>query len=196
MKDFDEPVNICSKTNNVKYYYADYNTNKKSSLFPKGEDGKATILYLLHTLSTINFLLFVLNHYEKDDYGWWLKVNYVTYYYSVHKLNDLYEHLLQNKLLTPSIEKYFIKLDLKNMKYMNSTFRNYVMHSKFANNEGAPLICDLYLDTSKPLFGLVETCFDGMSYHELKSAIISEMGKISDVLSEWLNIQSLKIRPL
>ncbi len=196
MKDFNGPINIHLKSNRVKYHYADYNTNKKSSLFPKGEDSKATILYLLHILSTINFLLYVLNCCEGDDYGWWLKVNYVTYYYSIRKLNDLYEHLLQNKLLTPSIRQYFVKLDIKNAKYMNSNFRNYVMHSKFKDSDGVLLISNKYLDEGKPLFGLVESCFDGMNYSDLKAAVITEMEKISGVLSEWLNTQSLEISPL
>lgn len=196
IKDFNAPINIHSKSNNVKYYYADYNTNKKSYLFPRGEDSKATILYLLHILSTINFLLYVLNYYEEDDYGWWLKVNYVTYYYSVRKLNDLYEHLLQNKLLTSSIRQYFVKLDIKNAKYMNSNFRNYVMHSKFKDSGGVLLISNKYLDESKPLFGLVESCFNGMNYYDLKVAVVAELEKISNVLSEWLNTQSIVISPL
>lgn len=70
LESFDTPVTINSNKNIVNFYYADYNTNRKSTLLPQGENGKATFLYLLHTLSTINFLLHVLNDYEKDDYGW------------------------------------------------------------------------------------------------------------------------------
>ena len=81
LKDFDTPVTINSSKNIVNFYYADYNTNRKSALLPQGKNGKATFLYLLHTLSTMNFLLYVLNDYEKDDYGWWLKINYIIYYY-------------------------------------------------------------------------------------------------------------------
>jgi len=193
---FDTHVSITTKDNGIDYFYADYNTNVKSSLFPTGDDGKATMLYLLHALSTINFLLYVLNGYEKDDYGWWLKINYVAYYYTIHKLRDLQQHLIQNKLLTSSISDYFTSIGLDNAKYLNKTFRNYVMHSRLIDKNGKMLIDSENLDKAKPLFGLVETCFDGMSYYELKQSIISETAKISNILSTWLGIQNLNISPL
>lgn len=194
LKNFDSPITIGSQKNHVDFYYADYNTNVKSPLFPKGEDGKATILYLLHILSTMNFLLYVLNDYAKDDYGWWLKINYIVYYYSIHKLTDLQEHFVQNKLMTSGISDYLQKMDLKNAKFMNGTFRNYLMHSSLTDKNGNSIISSSNLDKSKPLFGLVETCFDGMSYGELKESVILEMKQISNILSEWLGTQSLHIK--
>ena len=188
LESFDMPVIINSQKNNIDFYFADYNTNIKSALFPKGEDGKATVLYLLHILSNLNFLLYVLNGYEKDDYGWWLKVNYIVYYYSIHKLIDLQEHFIQNKLMTFDISDYLEKIDIKNAKYMNGTFRNYVMHSSLIDKSGNSIISASDLDRAKPLFGLVETCFNGMGYGEFKLSLISEMKRISTILSQWLEI--------
>lgn len=196
LEDFDTPVTIKSNKNIVKFYYADYNTNRKSALLPQGENGKSTFLYLLHTLSTMNFLLYVLNDYEKDDYGWWLKINYIVYYYSIHKLTDLHEHFVQNKLMTQNISDYLNEIDIKNAKFMNSTFRNCMMHSSLADKNGNIIISSSNLDRKKPLFGLVETCFDGMSYKDLKDSVILEMKRISDILSQWLGTQSLSIKPL
>ncbi|WP_458397377.1 hypothetical protein [Anaerotignum sp.] len=196
LEDFDASISVSINTPSKKFYYADYNTNKKSTLFPNGEDGKAIRLYLLHTLSTLNFPLYVLKKYEKNDYGWFLKSYYISYYYTVHKLRDLQQYLIQNKLLTPEISSYFTELDIENAKYLNSTFRNYIMHSNLTDKNGNFLIDSKYLDKDIPLFGLVETCFDGMSYYELKDAILSEVTKISDILSRWLNIESLKFKPL
>lgn len=195
-EDFDNSISISINTPSKKHYYADYNTNKKSTLFPEGEDGKAIRLYLLHTLSTLNFPLYVLKKYEKDDYGWFLKAYYISYYYTVHKLRDLQQYLIQNKLLTPEINSYFTELDIDNAKHLNGTFRNYIMHSNLTDKDGNFLIDPKYLDKNIPLFGLVETCFDGMTYYELKNAILSEATKISDILSSWLNIESLKFKPL
>lgn len=193
---FDTSVAINSYKNVVNFYYADYNTNRKSALLPQGENGKATFLYLLHILSTMNFLLYVLNDYEKDDYGWWLKINYIVYYYSIHKLTDLHEHFVQNKLMTQNISDYLNEIDIKNAKFMNSTFRNCMMHSSLADKNGNIIISSSHLDRKKPLFGLVETCFDGMSYKDLKDSLILEMKRISDILSQWLETQSLSIKPL
>lgn len=196
LESFDTPVTIKSNKNIVDFYYADYNTNRKSALLPQGEKGKATFLYLLHTLSTMNFLLYVLNDYEKDDYGWWLKINYIVYYYSIHKLTDLHEHFVQNKLMTQNISDYLNEIDIKNAKFMNSTFRNCMMHSSLADKNGNIIISSTDLDRNKPLFGLVETCFDGMSYKDLKDSVILEMKRISNILSQWLETQSLCIKPL
>lgn len=196
LENFDTPVSILTKSNFVKYYYADYNTNIKSTLFPTGEDERAMILYLLHILSTINFLLYVLNNCEKDDYGWWLKINYIAYYYTIEKLQDLQQHLIQNKLITSDITNYFNEINLKDLIYMNGCFRNYIMHSKLTDKNGNSIINSKNLDKTKPLFGLVETCFNGISYQELKASIISEMKRISDILSRWLNIQSIHTKPL
>lgn len=195
LKNFDTPVTINSNKNIANFYYADYNTNRKSALLPQGENGKATFLYLLHTLSTMNFLLYVLNDYEKDDYGWWLKINYIVYYYSIHKLTDLHEHFVQNKLMTQNISDYLNEIDIKNAKFMNSTFRNCMMHSSLADKNGNIIISSSNLDRKKPLFGLVETCFDGMSYKDLKDSVILEMKRISEILSQWLETQSLSIKP-
>lgn len=196
LREFDAPINILSKSKTMKYYYADYNSNVVSTLFPTGEDGKAMILYLLHILSTINFLLYVLNGYEKDDYGWWLKINYTTYYYSMRKLQDLQQHLIQNKLITSEISNYFDEIGIENAKYLNSTFRNYTMHSRLIDKAGNIMISLEKVDKTKPLFGLVETCFDDLSYQDLKLEIVSEMVRISDILSRWLNIDSLHFKPL
>ena len=196
LENFDVPVFVNTEKFQANYYYADYNTNVKSTLFPQGEEGKATILYLLHILSTINFLLYVLNNYEKDDFGWWLKINYIVYYYSVHKLKNLHEHLIQNKLITPEIVKLFNELNCQNAKYMNGTFRNYIMHSKLMDKAGNSLISCNNLDRAKPLFGLVETCFNGMRYYELKENINLELKRVSETISQWLDIQSLQIKPL
>lgn len=193
---FDSPVEIVINNNHIDYYFADYNSNLKTSLFPTGEDGKGVVLYLLHTLSTINILLYALNGYEKDDYGWWLKANYISYYYAIHKLRDLHQYLLQNRLLTPDISDYFTELGLDDAKYLSSNFRNYVMHSKLTDKNGKMLINTKELDKGKPLFGLVESCFEGLSYEALKKSIKYEMTKISDILAQWLGTQNLNIQPL
>lgn len=68
------------------------------------------------------------------------------------------------------------------------------MHSSLTDKNGNSIISSSDLDKSKLLFGLVETCFDGMSYGELKESVISEMKQISNILSEWLGTQSLHIK--
>lgn len=60
------------------------------------------------------------------------------------------------------------------------------------------IIEDLMLNSylQKNFHTLVETCFDGMSYKDLKDSVVLEMKRISDILSQWLETQSLSIKPL
>lgn len=191
----DIPLSVAIKSNTVKYRYVDLNTNTMSLIFPFGEDGKATWLYLLHILSTINFLLYVMNGYILDDYGWWLKINYIVYYYAIHKLLDLQRYLIDKKLLNQNISDCFNAIGLDHTKFMSVPFRNYAMHSQLKDKNGEILISIETIDQSKPLFGLVETCFAGMTYEELKSSVRCELAKISSVLSQWLGVQALRTKP-
>jgi len=70
-----------------------------------------------------------------------------------------------------------------------------LMHPSLADKNGNSIISSK-LDRQKRLFGLVETCFEGMSYSEVKSSVIAEMRRISDRISEWFDTQSLNIKPL
>ncbi len=195
LKDFYDPITVKVRNRTVDFYYADFNTNKGIS-FLKSESNKGTVLYLLHLLSTINFLIYILNDYQTDDYGWWLKINYVTYYYSIQKLKSLREHYVQNKPFPNGLLELFDNWDLDNSSYLCGELRNYIMHSRFMDKNNNLIISSTALDKSKPLFGLVETCFEGMSYSEVKSSVIAEMRRISDRISEWFDTQSLNIKPL
>lgn len=194
LKDFDDPITVKVRNRTIDFYYADCNTNTAVA-FSDRESNKGTVLYLLHLLSTINFLIYVLNDYQLDDYGWWLKINYVTYYYSIEKLKSLKEHYLQNKPFPNDLLELFDHWDLDNAPYMCGEFRSYIMHSRFVDKNSNLIISATELDKSKPLFGLVETCFNGMSYSEVKVAVIAEMRRISDRISKWFNTQSLNIKP-
>lgn len=187
------PIEVKSKRNDVTWYKLDSNTNR--NFFSEVKSDKLAKLYLLHLLTTINFLLYVLNGYEQDDYGWWLKINYITYYNAVMKLKKMHNHYIQNKLITPGISDFFDELDLDNAPNMNVNFRNYTMHSEFGSNNGQYAISNLYLDETKPLFGFVETCFDGRSYIDVKSSVIKELYRLSDIIERWLNSQSLTVKP-
>lgn len=187
------PIEVKSKANNIDLYNLDCNTN--SDFLSDVKSDKTMKLYLLHLLTTINFLLYVLNGYEQDDYGWWLKINYITYYYSIRKLTNLQNHYIQKKLLTPEISGFFDELNLNNAPNMSVEFRNYTMHPEFGSKDGQYAISNLYLDETKPLFGFVETCFDGRSYNDVKSSVIKELYRLSDIIERWLNPQSLTVKP-
>lgn len=194
LTNYDNTISIKSKSHPIDIYGVDINTNT-SELFTSKESDKGAVLYLLHILSTLNSLLYILNSFEQDDYGWWLKTNYITYYYSIMKLKSLQAYYNQNKPIPDELSNLFKELNLDNAPYLNGIFRNYVMHSRFVDKDNF-IINKAYLNKTKPLFGLVETCFDGKSYDEIKLSVISEMNRISDILAQWLNINLLSRKAL
>lgn len=83
-------LNKVSQYNHI-IYYKDFNTNK---LFKKDKTLK---LYLLHILSNINYVYYVLRKYEVKDIGWWLKIYYITYYYAIVRIESIKEYISTQK---------------------------------------------------------------------------------------------------
>lgn len=196
LENFDSSITIMASNCDMDIFYADYNTNISSTLFPKGEEGKALQLYLLHTLSSINFVLYGLSIYEKEDYGWWLKIRYIAFFYAHRKLRDLREYLVQNRLLTGDMDDLIKLSGIDDMTYVSVNFRNNLMHADLMDKDGCFLIEMDKLDKAKPFFGLVESCFGGISYFELKDIVHNRLVKISDTLAGWLRTDKLDIKPL
>lgn len=167
---------------NHNIYYKDFNTNK---LFKKD---KIIKLYLLHILSNINYVYYVLRKYEAKDRGWWLKIYYITYYYSIVRIESVKEYTAMKKQSKSYLDSLFNIIN-KVSAEINHEFRNCMMHYKFINpNNGTILIKEKYFDIQIPLFGLVESIFDGMTYEELKLQVLHNLKIISDELEIILNI--------
>lgn len=157
-------------------FFKDLNTNK---IFK--EETKLEHLYLLHILSNINYVYYILKKHENDN-GWWLKLYYITYYYSLRRIINLTEHLRKNNKKLDKIEILENLYNITN-KYINSDFRSCVMHYDFSN-----YINKKYFDVNKPLFGLIESTFNGINYNDFKNEILSFIKEISDTLEKYLNI--------
>ncbi|WP_446898912.1 hypothetical protein ACSVC9_03130 [Clostridium sp. LBM24168] len=187
------PVKLI-RCKNIKYdlFYQDYNTNKHFSAFYQDEDGKALTLYLLHILSFVNSTLKLFSAFEEDDYGWWLRMYYITYYYTVKRLKDIKNHLNQLQLMNDRINRFYNVLNLEDNDIFNFDFRSCMMHYDMLNKENVCLILPEYEDANIPLFGLVESCFDGMTYYELKKQVVKELENISEVIFKWLGIKVTK----
>ena len=174
-------LNKVSQYNHI-IYYKDFNTNK---LFKKDKTLK---LYLLHILSNINYVYYVLRKYEVKDTGWWLKIYYITYYYAIVRIESIKEYISTQKQSKSYLNSLF-NITNKVSTEINRNFRSCMMHYKFINpNSGDILIEEKYFDIQIPLFGLVESMFDGMTYEELKLKILHNLKIISDELEIILNI--------
>lgn len=180
---------IKSSSFRVPLLYKDYNTNKHFSSIYKSNADKPLFLYILHILSFVNFSTKLLGRFEKADYGWWLRHYYITYHYVLKRLEDIKNYLDNNHSGLVDIAHLIERtLPINGNKFSNTTFRNCMMHYDLNDSAGDFLIATEYQNPNTPLFGLVESCFNGTHYTQLKSEILSELSRISEELSRWLKI--------
>lgn len=187
----DHIVNVKNKDYRIKF--KDFNTDKKSfTCLSQLQYGKDIALILLHVLSNINFVRFVLDDALDNDNTYLFKVKYISLYYSIRSIGKIIEFFKSNNV------DYNIYSSLKECTensafLLNSTFRNCMMHYRY-NLDGEYLISDRFLDINVKLYGLVETYFDGMNYSEVDLLITERLYQISDILEDLLNIDRRNLR--
>lgn len=165
--------------------YKDFNTNRTFNIFPQQEDGKESSLLILHLLCSLNFARYVLNKLLAPNNIWLLRAKYITLYYAVRSINNF-----ADKSSIPAMKA------LKTPEYtplLNSTFRNCMMHYAFIN-KGVYAIDDRYLDLNRPFWGLIESCFNGMSFENLCAAVDYEIGSLANKLETILSIDTTSFK--
>lgn len=163
------------------FKYKDFNTNRTFNIFPLQKEGKASSLFLLHLLCSLNFARYVLNKLLPPSNIWLLRAKYITLYYAAASINHFAKKSsipAINELNNPEIEPL-----------LNSTFRSCMMHYAFIN-KGEYVINDQYLDLNTPFWGLIESCFNEMSYEELCIAVDQGINFIADKLEAILSIDT------
>ena len=150
-------------------------------------------LYLLHILTFINSTIRLLGECEKDDTGWWLRIYYIAYYYAIERLEDIKNHIKNNEIDNLNFKKLLTRITV-NKSFMNSEFRNCMMHYGLINKESKFLIKEQKFDLDIPLMGLVESCFDNVNYFELKKYIKDELENISQTIDNILNINKSSLK--
>ena len=74
----------------------------------------------------------IIKKYDKNDYGLFMRIYYITYYYSIVKLNNLKNYMNSNNISFNTLNPVFELLPSIS-SYMNSEFRSCMMHYKFEN---------------------------------------------------------------
>lgn len=185
-------VNIKSK--NYRIRFKDFNTNKKSfTTISKLQYGKDISLILLHVLSNINFVRFILiDMLENNTYLF--KTKYISLYYSIRSIEKIIEVFNKNSVdySTYSLLKKCVD---SSKSLLNSKFRNCIMHYRYDLN-GEYLIDDKYLNLNVKLYGLVETFFNGMTYAEIDLMVTERLVQLSDIIEGLLNINIKNLKEL
>jgi len=195
LKDFMPEYNVNVKNKDYRLKFKDFNTDRKSfTSVSKLQYGKDISLILLHVLSSINFVRFVLDDALENDNTYLFKVKYISLYYSIKSMENIIKFFKSNNV------DYNIYNSLKEFTdgstfLLNSNFRNCMMHYRYAL-DGEYLISDTYLDINLKLYGLVETYFDGRNYNEVDSLITERLYHLSDMLEDLLNIDRSNLRYL
>jgi len=158
----------------VNYYY-DMNTNKKKSLFSKSLS-KEFNLFFLHLLCNMNFVKYMLRPLFVDGNIWSFRVEYIVSYYTLRALERLKNYCESNKNISFETKEIADILKQGN-EIFKSKLRNCMMHY---NLENAEVISFENID--KPLYGIIENCFEGMSYQEY----LELLHKLSDEIVRYL----------
>ena len=174
INNFFKDINVKTTVNSISsnLFYKDLNTNKHLKTFNKDDKGKALTLYLIHILSTINSVIKLLKKYEKTDYK------------TTAKLDDKN----MNGILNHKMRKFYSIININDKELMNMEFRNCMMHYDLIDKNNKFLIKDEYLNVNIPLFGLVESCFGGIKYDELKSKTLEKLNLLSTEIQKLLDL--------
>ena len=173
-----------------KHLYLNVNTNRNK--FFNRQYEKEINLIFLHGVSTLNFVQYCLEPIFLYDNPWIMRVKYISTYYVHRGLLRIKKHLEQNS--PTQLEQDIEQITHSGEGLFSSIMRNCMMHFDLKNNGVFAISKDCY-DTSKPLFGLIETCF-GISYNEYFDKLSDYGKKLDKFISDLFDIRNAKIKPL
>lgn len=173
--------------NTLKLFSQDFNTNRCVTV---GNDKYKIIrLFLLHVLSSIGFVLYVLKKSIIRDSGLLLRLEYIAYHFALLRLDGISNYCKQNSKMVndTKLTELLGSIDYTDAKGLRKTeFRNCMMHFGLTDRDGNPLIGIDNIDLAKPFCGLIESQF-GKSYEDYQTSIEAELTMIYKNLSNYLN---------
>ena len=170
-------------------YYQDINTNKKHIFAIEQKTPKSTALLLLHTLCSMNFARLILRSIIADS-TWKIRVMYISMYYAYKQLE-----LLQEKCCDSTLISVLTDCLNKLNPIFDSDFRSCMMHYAFIN-DGRYIIDDQYADFLLPMYGLVESCFDGLTYETVFNQVNDNLDIMAESIEGLLVLDTDNLRKL
>ncbi|MBQ7372473.1 MAG: hypothetical protein IJW67_11465 [Blautia sp.] len=165
----------------------DFNTNR--CFASENNIYKIVRLFLLHIVSNIGMILFGLKKSIVRDTGFLVRLEYITYHYSIMRLEKLtrycndHKNLMQDRKIAEMLRCF----DYSDENELRRTeFRNCVMHFSLKDKEGRSLIDKDKLNLAIPFCGLVESQF-GMTYNEYRSKLETQLSFLYETIREYLD---------
>ena len=170
-------------TDDIIIHSQDFNTNRYFKA------NKTMQLFLLHILSSIGFILYVLKKAIIKDSGLLLRLEYVTYHYTIKRLKGIKVYGNTNIHNDSNLIQMLNNIEsLYHSSLINTDFRNCMMHFGLIGSDYKPLICEEKINLSLPFCGLVESQFD-MSYEEYKSKLEMQLLFIYEKIKDYMNFK-------
>ena len=175
--------------NNIVLHSQDFNTNR---CYTKGNKKyKILRLFLLHIISSIGFILYILKKLIIRDSGLLLRLEYITYHYTLIRLENIATYCRNNAVSDEKLIKMLENIDYSNGDNLRKTeFRNCMMHFGLKDIKGNSLINEEKFNLALPFCGLVESQFN-VSYEEYKSIIESKLYFLYNIIRNYLDFNLL-----
>ncbi len=181
---FEQPV-IALNDVPSGFFYCDLNTNT-TSVFPE-DYPKEISLSMLHLLSLAGFVDHVILSIVPCRNPWAMRVLYVAAHYCQQGLARLKNSLKNNEPeVYQRIGGELERITSEAAPPASGSFRNCMMHYDLYDKKvGDFLIKPEYLDRNDPMYGLVQSCFDGESYE----SVMQKLRRYLSVVEEFLKSQ-------
>lgn len=180
-----ELENAKNKPNNndIRIEYSDVKASRYYGLVFNGSSSPLFNFCALTTLAATNFIRHIVDKHNSPITPSVFKLKFITLYHLYFGLKKLQDYYYPQGVFSETSKTLLRAIyDDKELKKIlqNKKFRNILVHYSLGN-----IPKDL-LSLDKPLYGLVETFFDGMSFSELHELIDNQTDRILSILELWL----------
>lgn len=165
-----------------KFFYEDINTNRNN--FFNSHLEKDENLFLLHMLCNINFVKYVLCPLFAKDNLWLFRIKYIVIYHAYMGIDKIKGYIKNNRAEKSDMWSDAECIIEEGENMFVSKFRNCMMHYNL-NRDNKFSISENNFSWDKPFFGLIEECFDGMSYRDY----MEKLEKFGDAIEEFITKQ-------
>ena len=169
--------------------YIDCNSNNDSALL--GYSNKGLSLLLLHMLGTIGTCKYVIRKILGEHEQWEYRCEYIIYHNIWTGLRIIESHFKQDKSADFDISALSTLVD-KGRSYFPSSYRNCMMHYRLVKDD-EPSIKEECYKPDIPLYGLVESCFNGISANEYYAKLRDYINGVEVYLNSWFTFDFEKI---
>lgn len=187
------PGGTTLESKEIQMYYCDIKTNINGFFLPEYE--KDMSLVLLHMLCNMNFVKYMIGQILPHDNLWVFRLKYITMHNVWQGLTRLKAHVdnTESVDLVLSQKLSSVTEDLNRM--FPSDFRNCMMHYDM-KNAGEMQIKEEFFNLDKPLYGLVESCFDGLSFEVYAEKIDTYQNSVECFLKGMFDFSKLTFTEL